>query len=539
MANGPVDYRDPEGQLWALQEGDVPQVPQAPPVPQPPQGPMIPEDMPQQPPSAPVDIMDLDPMTLNRMGLKRDPGQAASPEHWAKKGRSGAVQEREGAPERRAEMAERERGLAVYEGEIAADDARLQQQFISNQLDEQQLRMQEKQKEVAQLETRYREERDGLDQQMAQQRALADKGFGMDRIMGTTEGQMGMMMSALGMTIAAFGGTDTARNAQTVHQRYVDQLVKGQEAEWEAQQGQIDSAYSRMMQTYGDRDQARSAVELMLNDNSKMQLEKLMLQNADPRVKAQVERQILEIDQRSEALEEAFHERSTGKVSEQFHEAKAYIAPSVRQMSQDEQVHFMEGQAKMAEAAKRIVDATVQESQGAGQPAGLSGRTKLVNDYAGANQTLDFLNKMSLMRGEEGLDFETGQYIGRKEGFWDDKVPGRGVFGAAGKAVPSLNPEGVDYDRMMQLAINSYRQQITGQAAAEAELKRIVSQVDSVFEHEHLAGVQALTEAIRSQQAGIESTLDQESAEWLRMRRGQTLSGATTPGSFGDTVRGG
>jgi hypothetical protein len=468
-------------------------------------------------------------LSPEEMGLVYDPGQAYRPSGWQNLRREGVVQEREGAPQARQEMLQRAKDIAVEQGRIEQDDANRARQYVDQKLYENQLRLQEREREVQQLETRYKNERDSLDGLMQQQRDLAAKGFGMDRILGSPAGVFGSLLAASGMAVAAAGGTGSGRNAMELHDRNIKNLIRGQEMEWEASQGQVNNAFGKLEQVYGDREQARTALELVINDALKLELQKLQLANADPRIKAAVEGQILEMDQQAEALEERFHERSTGKVTEGWDAGQSGRRAGYRPMTMDERLKMAEYGAKMAGYEADMAE-SARKMQGpppSSVPEGYEKWKPEIEKAAETQKVMDQIDELYKMSGFQGIDRNTGRPIGEL-----GDVPGRGPYDLIQRSLPTeAGEKGRMFNRKMKALVTDFIKSRTGAQMTDKEREFYLGIADGKFGYDTLSGLKTLGNLAARENRSAMEVMPPEIGQYVQGRTGRAE--VLEPGTFG------
>lgn len=365
-------------------------------------------------------IAAMDPMAQRELGYGVTRGRAPVEEGFTPQARTGAVEERAGAPERREAIYEDAQRIEREKGEITVRENELARNYLDEQIADTARRTQAKQAELGEVDDRYKEERTRLDEAMNVQRELLSQGVGMERVLGTRSGQFGALMSAVGMGIAGFGGAQTMRNSMDMYDRTMKNIMKTQEMESGMAQQGVSNAYNKLEQTFGDRTQARTALEMLINDAAAQELNKLKLQNADPRARVAVDAQLNELASRNEALEEKFHERSTGTVKEAFREGQAGVAGGrLRRLTPEEMAKNAEVDARYATARAKTAKAGTEMARAAGVQRGVASDEDMrkykpeVENIAKVDDALLAYEELVRAAGYEGID-ANGQPVGKR-----------------------------------------------------------------------------------------------------------------------------
>lgn len=498
--------------------------------------------------SAPPDTTGLHPVVrqaverrfMNSMGMdwKSDPGQAYRPAGFVPLRLEGAIEEAPGQFEERQGLAERARGLSrdgrdiqLEENQLARDYQDAREAEARDQMNRQHVRVQE-------IEGGVRGEMMDLTNQMDRHRKLIDKGVDPWRAFG--DGVSGKIAAALSLMTTSLAGGEHADRGMQLFNRIIDREVDRQKYEIETQGQQVDNAYGRLRDQLGDRDQAEAAFRALMLATAEHEMKSMLLKTADPRTVQAANEQILAIDEALQQANDAYHVRSIGKLTEAYDQGQAARAGSSgwRPMALKDWESNLESKAGVASTEAGTIERYNKMAQtGApGATLDIKGKEKALTERRAAVRGLALLDRLSKARGEEGLDYDTGDYIGEKRGTFTDKVPGRGLLDTMRAGIPmEQNEDATNYDRDVAQAKSEFRLAITGQAGAEAELARIERQVDSPLEHQHLAGMRALAHGLLFRKKAAEADLGKDAVNWLEQRRQEEFGkDAPPPGAFGD-----
>lgn len=448
-----------------------------------------------------------------------------------------------GAPDdylpEREDLAGRGRNLAIDREAVELQENERQRMFTQQRMLEEEQQIAEKEQEKAQIDADVSKQRLALDEAMQRQRNLVDRGISpWASYSGTGNAAAGRISAALTMMAAAGGSDGMYQQVTGQINHIINREVENQKYAIELAGVESNNAYSKLVDEYGRQEQAESALKALMYDAVKTELSSMVLETADHQTMLKTQEAMLAIDKALLDANQEFAAQAYGTATERYKFIPGHAGSSggIRYIGHE---RALKNQAAMGKMAAQSADTAAKWSElmGANAEGGESMDVSKIKNQ----KTVNAFGKMSssimavqdLIKqwpGAEGIDLETGTIIGGKDGFFEDKVPGRGVFDSM---TTPFSREAAEYDRATQMMVNAYRNAISGQAGAEAEILRITSMIDSKDELRHQAGVQELARSLVRHQRGLLGTVTPQEGRILMNRRSSIMGkGALNPNKF-------
>lgn len=382
-----------------------------------------------------------------------------------------------------------------------ADDAQALQQVIQNQISPARQALQK-------IEL-------GVENDRKQYRALRDE-VANGKIKPYYQG-VGGAFSAIGAAIAsamgAYGAamTGTKNFALDIINSAIDRDVQTQMDEF-ARKGQAaDNMYRDLVNAYGDRDQAKLALEGLQREAAKAQASYTAARAKDAAAQNTLQEWMANDLFQEAETERKIREQSYGKhtqtVSAEMAYPRAASGPSFdRKAYADYYLKAMESQGKQAqtqldmakgeaEIGKLRADAAKaqREAEGGASPEdrrAFTAQMQLVDTGLGIVEGLAKEGKMK-------IDPKTGT-IER-----DGDIPGVGYVD--NNLVGTLSKEGTNFKQKLMLAIPAIQKSIEGDAASETAIAEIKNGLDLNNETAVAAGLNALYSTLQKRKAAVEA----------------------------------
>lgn len=436
-----------------------------------------------QPMGDPVATQAAERMRLADAGLEVSGGQSARAASWQPQSKTGAIPEAEGQYDERQEHAQRERMIEDERVGLDLDANQLARDFNKQQQLDAHERVMRQEQRTAQIDADVSQQRAELDDTMADQRKLIDRGISPYALYGHGDETAGRMTAALSMMAAGFAGPEYAALNMQMINGIIDREVTLAQSEIQVAGAAADTAYSRLRDSYGDQEQADSAMKILMLDAAKAELEGMILSDADPRTVLAAQESLLAIDQELLQANDAYNARAYGNRTESYDRGQSYIAPgTIMQMSHEKWMTHLEKRSgiQATEADTASTWAKTMEMERANMPGtpppemkGISAK-QLSGMQGHIKMDLQMQDLFEAM-GFDHRDPSTGEVTGTIS----ENLPGKGPLGSMMRNIPGWDPEGVALQTKIDHIFNTFRLTTTGQQSSEKELRLLKQQMDS------------------------------------------------------------
>jgi hypothetical protein len=400
------------------------------------------------------------------------PGAAAVPDQIVPQTIEGGVEDL--SLEERANLADRERALARDKGDIDLEDNELREEELRDTLAFQEDQIDRKRAEASMLREHVRRDRQDLDDQMTKHRELIAKGLDPWRSFGGGS-PAGKISAALSLATMSMAGEEYGRQGLMLLDRIINTEVENQKYALETQGEAHDNAYKRLRDSLGDSDQAEAALEALLLDGAKTQMQILLGRTGDAKVQQSILAKILEIDQRALEVNDRYAAAAADKTTYRFIQGRAgysggWVTDPVRGSE------FRKGLATTAnvamDTAGRSQDIAMKGAKAEAGPDYNVIYEKIPNQFkAKADVTQGAIGAYEAfvkMLGFDGINMETGELIGR---------PKESIAGVGMNPLDGLGDEGQAIQAAMEKAVKTVRKADSGLSltGTEQESSDIVS----------------------------------------------------------------
>jgi hypothetical protein len=367
----------------------------------------------------PLEMEALQYKRMHQLGYEFGDGQSARPAGWVDIGREGAIAE---PPEQFAErqaLAERGRGIVRDERDIQYEDNERLRAIADEQAAQAKERAFAKESRLQTIDDEVRRESVALDSQMQQYRRMVSEGIDPWKAYGGGNFS-GKISAALSLATAALGTQEGADRSMRLFETLTKNEIQKQMYEMETQGSMVDNTYGRLRNLYGDKDQAEAALNALMLDAAKYEIERSLLETADPAAKANADKLILGIDQMLLEQNDAFRVRAQGKVTQRYDQGQAASAGGWRRMTPKGWNDYLKGNADISgtEAGTQKTYADIGKVKAEAAP--LAAEEKLIASVPtdvrkaviGASNLASKLDRVAKLLGMGGYDQDTGQVMG-------------------------------------------------------------------------------------------------------------------------------
>lgn len=366
---------------------------------------------------------------LHDLGYKFQGGQAYRPAGWVDVGRTEAYAE---PPEQFAErqaLAERGRGIVRDERDIQYEENERLRAIAEEQAAQAKERAFAKESRLQTIDDEVRRESVALDSQMQQYRRMVSEGIDPWKAYGGGNFS-GKLSAALSLATAALGTQEGADRSMRLFETLTKNEIQRQMYEMETQGSMVDNTYGRLRNLYGDRDQAEAALNALMLDAAKYEIERSLLETADPAAKANADKLILGIDQMLLEQNDAFRVRAQGKVTQRYDQGQAASSGGMVRMTPEEIIAWGKGRSTISgtEASTQKTYADIGKAKAEGAPMAVEEKliagvpTDVRKAVIGASNLASKLDRVAKMLGMGGYDQDTGQFMGD----FPQDIPGAG-----------------------------------------------------------------------------------------------------------------
>lgn len=469
------------------------------------------------------------------MGFQLQGGTASVPEGFVPVSRTGGVPEPPEQTAERQNLAERERGLVRDERDVQFEENELSRMYAQEQLLNAEERVRDKETQTGLINDGVRKDRVQLDEQMQKHRDLIDKGIDpWGAYSGTESGAEGRIMA--GLTIMSTGMGGDARLGIDMIGRIIDREIDLQKYAIETAGDEAENAYGRLRDSLGDRDQAESALRALMLDAAKHQYQNLVLETADPRSVQQANQAILEIDKRLLEENDAYRERSLGKVTERFQQGRLATSGGLRQMSPSEHRKYLQSVAQTAgtDAATQAKYADIQSRQLEQQPGSQfneiiesipAAQKKRLQDMNGLAKQMEHLFELA------GATYDPK--TGKKVGEFDEDVAG---IGPLDKRFTWFSDHGKRVKAALNRLTYSFARPDVGANFTGIEAEKVRAFTEATFEGQQMALLEDLGKAVAEGTSATMGVLSPRQREALQVQQKQ-LNPVIDPTARGWQVR--
>lgn len=458
-----------------------------------------------------------------------DPGQRQRDASWVPKQRTGAIEDT--GREAREHLAARERGIHRDQRDIGYAENEDMRNYARAREVEAQEEVLKKEHRMATIDGEVSYQKREVDQLLAEQRALIDKGISPWEAYGSGSKAQGQMSAALTMAAAGFAGPEYSAQASAMINGIIDRDVRNQMYAIETKGTQTNNAYDRLLDKYGDRDQAEAALRILMQDAAKAELESMILQSADPKTALAAEQAIVEVDKSLLAAHEQFRQRAIGKQTDVYDQGQEFRAGGVtRRNATMSELGGWRGKRATTSSTEAGTVGERQRQMLAGQkavtaegqePKGLKGKQAITKALALRHTSHGKLDRLFKLMGAKGRDPETGLPIGE----FDSDIAGKGMLGHpfAGMQAMIGNTKGEEIQDLVVAIGDQMLRNATGAQSNEHEAKTFgglygaTTWTEDAFEKKIMEASTMLADGTK----GLYKTLDEESAAFIRKRSKQ------------------
>lgn len=295
-----------------------------------------------------------------------------------------------------------------------------------------------------------------------------------------SSGAVSRVQAGIAGMASALWGNGGAGDPMVVLQKIIDRDIDAQKSALGQAQNEVENSLAAFTRAFGNQEQGEAAYRISLLDFAQVQADALAkrIGTVDAMEKAQRTRLQLE------------HEKQMTTVG--------FIDKAI-----DNQIKVNSGDADRDVARARLsLDAQkmLADKEGELNEPKWTGFEKPQTRWATADLALRATGNLRELREKAGRD-----------------NPGRGWFDSLKVNIPGAHDEaGKKYDRLVKFAIKSYQNTMSGQQSSDAEFNNIRSMIDSRFEADHIAGMEALEEATQLALRSAETIMGPERVAWLR-----------------------
>lgn len=296
-----------------------------------------------QPQAQPVDLNQLDPITLGAMGLVRQGGQAAReyrPAGYVNAQRTGAFDPSQAiAVGNLGFEAQRDAAWNTAGAQLLANDAEVEA-ARAREAQVEQMRQEAAAKEravKAQLD-RDRAEYEGIKREYRDARDNETMGA-----FGTVPGALSTIFGMLAIGLAARGSRENLNATVNAVQSNVDRQVQNMRAQTAARGQDADNAYARYLKAYGNAEQAEAATKALLNERMMTEIDRMALESKDPLIQANAAQTVAQLSAEFNRYQGDLLNESQGKATQLWQleqQARRGTAGGLRQMTLKEQLDY-------------------------------------------------------------------------------------------------------------------------------------------------------------------------------------------------------